>query len=66
MDTSQKEVKCEKINLLVELDIATHLPLATKVFPCYMVEKSDFIEFIRPLGDMKGKLFIMDIGFYSK
>lgn len=61
-----KEVKGEQMNLLVALDIDTHLPLATKVFPGYMVYKTDFIEFIRPLGDMDGKLFIMDTGFYSK
>lgn len=61
-----KEVKGEQMNLLVALDIATHLPLATKVFPGYMVDKTDFIEFIKPLGDIKGKLFIMDTGFYSK
>lgn len=61
-----KEVKGEQMNLLVALDIATHLPFATKVFPGYMVDKTDFIEFIRPLGDIKGKLFIMDTGFHSK
>lgn len=61
-----KEVKGEQMNLLVALDIATHLPLATKVFPGYMVDKTDFIDFIKPLGEIKDKLFIMDTGFYSK
>lgn len=60
-----KEVKGEQMNLLVALDVDTHLPVATKVFPGYMVDKSDFSEFIRPLGEIKGKLFIMDSGFYS-
>ena len=61
-----KEVKGEQMNLLVALDIATHLPLATKVFPGYIVDKTDFIDFIKPLGEIKDKLFIMDTGFYSK
>ena len=61
-----KEVKGEQMNLLVALDVDTHLPVATKVFPGYMVDKSDFNEFIRPLGSIEGKLFIMDTGFYSE
>lgn len=61
-----KAVKGEQMNLLVALDTDLHLPVATKVFPGYMVDKSDFLEFIKMLGDIKSKLFIMDKGFYSK
>lgn len=61
-----KEAKGEQMNLLVALDVDTHLPVATKVFPGYMVDRSDFSEFVAPLGDIKGKLFIMDSGFHSE
>jgi transposase len=61
-----REVKGEQMNLLVALDVDTHLPLATKAFPGYMVDKSDFLEFVEPLGSMEKKLFIMDSGFYSE
>ena len=61
-----KECKGQQMNLLVALDIDSHLPVATKVFPGYMVDKSDFSEFIEPLGNMENKLFIMDNGFYSE
>jgi len=60
-----REVKGEQMNLLVALDVDTHLPLATRVFPGYMVDKSDFIEFLNFFGSIKGKLLIMDSGFYS-
>lgn len=60
-----KEVKGEQMNLLVALDVDTRLPVATRVFPGYMVDKSDFAEFLALLGDVSGKLFIMDSGFHS-
>lgn len=58
-------VKGEQMNLLVALDVDTHLPMATRVFPGYMVDKSDFLEFVKPLGNIEKKLFLMDKGFYS-
>lgn len=61
-----KEVKGEQMNLMVALDVDTHLPLATKVFSGYMVDKTDFREFVKPLGNIERKLFIMDSGFYSE
>lgn len=53
------------MNLLVAIDTESQLPVATKVFPGFMVDKKDFLEFVRPLENIKGKLFIMDKGFYS-
>ena len=61
-----REAKGEQMNLLVAIDVDTHLPLATRVFPGYMVDKSDFTEFLAHFGRIDGKLLIMDSGFYSK
>ena len=64
-DSNDNDVKGKQMNLLVALDIATYLPLAIKVFPSYLVGKTDFIEFKNPLGEIKSMLFIMDTGFYQ-
>lgn len=51
-DSNDNDVKGKQMNLLVALDIATYLPLAIKVFPSYLVDKTDFIEFKNTLGEI--------------
>lgn len=56
---------CTYMNLLVALDVKNYQPVGTKVFPGYMLDKSDFIAFCDSLGDISGKIVLIDMGFYS-
>lgn len=60
-----KSLKSEYLNLMVALDTETGLAVATKVFPGYMLDKTDFLDFIELVGDLKGKLLLMDMVFFS-
>lgn len=61
-----RELKSEQMNLMVAMDVNARIPLATRVFPGYMVDKKDFTDFMGHVGDVSGKLFIMDSGFNSE
>jgi len=58
-------IKSEQMNLMVALDVDAKMPVATKVFPGYMLDKMDFLDFIRDFSTMKDRIFLMDSGFYT-
>lgn len=58
--------KSEQMNLMVALDVETASPVATKVYPGYMLDKSDFSDFIEHCFQIKGKIILIDKGFYSE
>ena len=61
-----KTLKSNQMNLMVALDVESSSPVATKVYPGYMLDKSDFADFIEHCGSVKGKIILIDKGFYSE
>lgn len=57
---------CTYMNLMVALDVKSCQPVGTKVFPGYMLDKRDFIEFCDGIGDISGKIVLIDMGFFSQ
>ncbi len=57
---------CTYMNLMVALDVKNYQPVGTRVFPGYMLDKSDFITFCDSLGDISNKIILIDMGFYSE
>lgn len=57
---------CTYMNLMVALDVKNYRPVGTKVFPGYMLDKSDFIAFCDGIGDISGKIVLIDMGFFSQ
>lgn len=57
---------CTYMNLMVALDVKNCQPVGTKVFPGYMLDKSDFIQFCDGIGDISGRIVLIDMGFYSQ
>lgn len=55
---------CTYMNLMVALDVKNYQPIGTRVFPGYMLDKSDFITFCDGLGDISEKIVLIDMGFY--
>jgi hypothetical protein len=60
-----KSIKSEYMNLMVVLDVAGKEPVGTKVFPGYMPDKSDFLDFMEGIGSIAGKILLIDKGFFS-
>jgi len=60
-----KTIKSDQINLMVALDVDARMPVATRVFPGYMLDKMDFLDFIRCFSTIKDRIFLMDSGFYT-
>lgn len=54
------------MNLMVALDVKTLQPVATHVFPGYMLDKVDFISFCSMIGSISGKILLVDMGFFSE
>lgn len=61
-----KKIKSNHMNLMVALDVESQSPVATKVYPGYMLDKSDFSDFIEHCGSIKGKIILIDRGFFSE
>lgn len=61
-----RKIKSNHMNLMVALDVKSHSPVATKVYPGYMLDKSDFVDFIEHCGIIKGKIILIDRGFFSE
>ena len=61
-----KTIKSSQMNLMVALDVKTAAPVATKFYPGYMLDKSDFRDFIEHCGSVKGKIILIDRGFFSE
>ena len=60
------ELNSTYMNLMVALDVHTLQPVATHVFPGYMLDKTDFISFCSMVGNIKGKILLVDMGFFSE
>ena len=60
-----RALKSEYMNLMVALDCATRMPVASRVFPGYMLDKKDFLDFMGDVGPIKGKVILVDMGFFS-
>ncbi len=60
------ELDSTYMNMMVALDVETLQPIATHVFPGYMLDKSDFISFCSMIGDINGKILLVDMGFFSE
>lgn len=58
-------VGSEYMNLMVALDVESLQPIATKAFPGYLPDKSDFPAFCADMGDLRGKVLLVDMGFFS-
>lgn len=56
----------EYMNLMVALDVESLQPIATKAFPGYLPDKSDFRAFCADMGDLRGKVLLVDMGFFSR
>ena len=61
-----KTIGCTYMNLMVALDVTSLQPIATHVFPGYMLDKSDFASFCSMIGDVSGRIFLVDMGFFSQ
>ncbi len=61
-----KTIKSNQMNLMVAFDVESLSPVATKVYPGYMLDKSDFSDFIDHCGTVKGKVILIDRGFFSE
>lgn len=59
-------IKSNHMNLMVALDVESQSPVATKFYPGYMLDKSDFADFIEHCGIIKGKIILIDRGFFSE
>ena len=58
-------INSNQMNLMVALDVETSSPVAIKFYPGYMLDKSDFSDFIEHCGSIKNKIILIDKGFYS-
>ncbi len=61
-----RAIKSNHMNMMVALDVESSSPVATKVYPGYMLDKSDFKDFIEHCGSVKGKIILIDRGFFSE
>ena len=55
----------EYMNLMVALDCDSRMPVASRVFPGYMLDKKDFTDFMDGIGSIDGKVILVDMGFFS-
>lgn len=55
----------DQMNLMCALDVETSLPVACKFYPGYMLDKSDFKDFIEHCGSIANKIILIDKGFYK-
>lgn len=60
-----RQIGSEYMNLMMAMDAKSHLPVGVHVFPGYMVDKKDFIDFATGIGSLKGKIILLDMGFFS-
>lgn len=58
-------INSNQMNLMLALDINTSSPVAVKFYPGYMLDKSDFSDFIEHCGSIKNKIILIDKGFYK-
>ena len=60
-----KQIGSEYMNLMMAMDVKSHFPVGVHVFPGYMLDKKDFIDFSSGIGSLKGKIILLDMGFFS-
>ena len=54
-----------KATIFVRQDTRRGHPVASRVFPGYMLDKKDFLDFMGDVGPIKGKVILVDMGFFS-